>query len=87
MPTHPPQPDPFTGRVQRVEEALGFTDHAVSQANAEILALNKRLDALSRRIDTLERRLEQATAVDEPGLAGGSLTDDQLRQNKPPHSA
>lgn len=87
MPTQPSEPDPLSGRIQRVEETLGFTDHAVSQANAEILALHKRVDALLRRIETLERRLEQAATIDEAGVTGFAPTDDQLRQNKPPHSA
>lgn len=74
-------------RIRGLEESLGFADHAVQQMSRELLAIHKRLDLFGRRIDAMERRLEQAAAIDEQGLAGGSPTNEQLKQNKPPHSA
>ncbi len=74
-------------RVRGLEESLGFADHAAQQMSGELLAVHKRIDVLARRIDAMERRLEQAAAIDEQGLAGGSPTNEQLKQNKPPHSA
>ncbi len=78
---------PIADRVLRLEESAAYADHASEQITAEMLAIHRRLDALTRRIDTLERRLADAAAIDDQHAAAGSPTNEQLKLNKPPHSA
>lgn len=74
-------------RLHHLEETVGFADHASGQITSEMLTFHKRLDALARRLDAMERRLEQATTIDESAASGSPPTTEQLKQNKPPHSA
>lgn len=74
-------------RVRSLEESSAFAEHATEQITAEMLGIHRRLDAMARRLDTLERRLAEAALAEEQGPSDGSPTNEQLRMNKPPHSA
>ncbi|MBX3361763.1 MAG: SlyX family protein [Phycisphaeraceae bacterium] len=78
------QPDP--SRLTRLEESLAYADRAAEEAGRQILDLYRRLDALSRRLEAIEKRLEEDTRQPEPGTPR-RITDEELRANKPPHSA
>lgn len=58
------------GRIQRLEEAVGFSEHTIEQLNEQVLALSARLEQLVRRLAATEARLakltEAAPPVDEP---------------------
>lgn len=57
-PMPPPRLDPRTeARLQRLEEAAGFADHAMDELNQSVLDLARRLDQALARLDALERRL------------------------------
>ncbi len=80
----PEQPD--ATRLTRLEESLAYADRAAEEAGRQILDLYRRLDAVTRRMEAIEKRLEADTRVPEPGTPR-SVTDEELRANKPPHSA
>ena len=54
-------------RARKLEEAQGFTEHAVEQLSAEIAELNRRLSQALSRLSRLEERLERLAA----GEGGG----------------
>lgn len=85
MPEHPEHPDP--SRLTRLEESLAYTDRAAEEAGRQVMDLYRRLDLLARRVEALEKRLEAATLADAPETAPRTVTDDELRQHRPPHSA
>lgn len=86
--SQPPIPSSLLDRIVRIEEVIGFADHTSTQITTEVLALSKRLDHVLRRLEALERRLEEA-AQSSDGTATSPVphTDDELRRQKPPHSA
>lgn len=47
----------LSGRVQRLEEALGFAEHTSEQLSQEIRELGSRLRDMQKRLDQLERRV------------------------------
>lgn len=57
----PPEDDPqhnrHEARLTRLEEAIGFTDHAQEQLAAEVRLLSNRLHEFGRRISEIESRL------------------------------
>lgn len=61
-------------RVQRLEEALGFSEHAADQMLDHLRALDRSVRELARRIDTLEHRMNQVPptkpASEGEGAAG-----------------
>lgn len=89
MPEHPPQQahQPDQSRLTRLEESLAYTDRAAEEAGRQVVDLYRRLDLLARRVEALEKRLEAVTHADSPEAASRTVTDDELRQNRPPHSA
>lgn len=56
---HNPQSTP-PDRLDRIEEALAFTDRTTEQLSEEIAALNKAMRDLTRRMAALEDRLGKA---------------------------
>jgi uncharacterized coiled-coil protein SlyX len=44
-------------RIQRLEEALGFTEHTVDELSDQVRALGTQMDACLRRLTALENRL------------------------------
>lgn len=52
-----PQLDELAGRLTRLEEAVGFAEHAGEQLSEEIRLLGGRLLDLARRLDALEARV------------------------------
>ena len=52
-------PDPLTIRLQRLEEAQGFSERTIEQLSAEIARLGRHLAEAQARIKRLEARLEQ----------------------------
>lgn len=46
-------------QVRKLQEAQGFTEHAVEQLSAEIAELNRRLGQALTRLARLEQRLER----------------------------
>jgi uncharacterized coiled-coil protein SlyX len=58
-------------RARKIEEAQGFTDHAVEQLSAEIAELNRRLAQALTRLARVEARLDRpAPGENEPGEQG-----------------
>lgn len=56
------------GRVQRLEETVGFTEHAVEQMNQQMTAMLKQMEHLAKRLEAMERRLEVMTSGDGPDV-------------------
>lgn len=81
----PPGPDD-NARVTRLEEAVGFIDHASGQLGREVAAVNREVALLSRRLELLERRLlDVANGVGEappmtppPHSAGPDISREPL---------
>jgi uncharacterized coiled-coil protein SlyX len=67
-------------RLIRIEERLGFTDHAADQLSTELARAYTLIDRLSRRINDLERRI----GVVESGSIENAPNDPL---ELPPHSA
>jgi uncharacterized coiled-coil protein SlyX len=103
-----PEPSSFEdspelhARLIRLEEAVGFADHATQQMSGEMIALHKRLESMAKRIEMLEGRLKDVassiTAPDTdpartqtnpslPGEPDSGPSNEELIRNKPPHSA
>lgn len=59
-------------RLTRVEEAVGFTDHAVSELNAALIEAHRRIDLLEQQLRALRARVDAGGAT--PG-AGGDDAD------------
>jgi uncharacterized coiled-coil protein SlyX len=58
-------------RAKKIEEAQGFTEHAVEQLSAEIAELNRRLTQALTRLARVEARLERLASGD------GDATEEQ----------
>lgn len=89
MPEQPPQHAQHLdqSRLTRLEESLAYADRAAEEAGRQVVDIYRRLDLLARRIEALEKRLEAATHADSPEAAARPVTNEELRQNRPPHSA
>ncbi len=55
--------DQDPARVQRLEEAQGFTERAIEQLSEEIQSLNRRMAVMQAMLKSLETRL---TTMSEP---------------------
>lgn len=58
--------DPTERRLTRLEEAVGFTDHAVSELNAALIEAQKRIDLLEQMLRALRARVDAAAAPPNP---------------------
>jgi hypothetical protein len=76
-----------SSRLTRLEESLAYADRAAEEAGRQVVDLYRRLDLLARRVESLEMRLEAAAHADSPEAATRPLTNEELRQHRPPHSA
>lgn len=54
----PPDSD-LVPRIQRLEEAQGFAEHAADQMLDHLRALDRSVRELARRLDAFEHRLNQ----------------------------
>lgn len=52
-------------RLTRVEEHLGFTEHAAEQLSAEIATINRRVKEIADRLGRIEQRLAKTAEPDE----------------------
>lgn len=69
----PPDPD-LVARVQRLEEAHGFAEHAADQMLDSLRALDRGVRELARRLDAFEHRLNQLPPPNPEG-AGEDATN------------
>jgi len=65
--------DELVGRVQRLEEALGFAQHEHEQLSAEVASLGKRIMEMSRRLESLENQGRERDAAAKQ--TGGETED------------
>lgn len=80
-------PDPIDpSRLTRLEESLAFADRAAEEAGRQIVDLYRRLELLHRRIESLEKRFAETQIEQQPG-SPTRITDDELKSQRPPHSA
>lgn len=49
-------------RLKRLEEAIGFTEHAGAQLGLQVAEMNKRLYDAINRLELLERRINSLAA-------------------------
>ncbi len=54
-----PQDADLVTRIQRLEEAHGFAEHAADQMLDHLRALDRSVRELTRRLDAFEHRLNQ----------------------------
>lgn len=75
-----PQLARLAERLRRLEEAVGFAEHAGEQLSEEIRLLGGRLRDLTRRIDAMESRLggvaERVDQVEARTGGGGDAATD-----------
>jgi uncharacterized coiled-coil protein SlyX len=59
-------------RLQRLEEAIGFSDHSTAQVSDEVRELGRLVAAMAKRLERLESRLETMARDDaaDDGPAG-----------------
>jgi uncharacterized coiled-coil protein SlyX len=66
-------------RLARLEESIGFAEHALGQLSDEVRLLNQRLRDLGKKINSLEARLAaERQPKDVPGPddeSGGTAPD------------
>ena len=75
----PRAPDPLAQRLDRVEEAVAFSDHEQSSMRREVTELALAMDRLVRRLASLEARvseLGQPDPTDHPPTDREATTDD-----------
>lgn len=84
--SQPLHPD-LLSRLVRLEEAIGFADRAAEEAGVQAIDLYRRLDALTKRIEMVERRITEVATSPTAASPAGAPTDQELRDNRPPHSA
>ena len=80
------QPDNKDLRIEKLEEACGYTDRQVEVLSGEIAQLNKLVLGMSRRVMQLESRLselhdrvsEDPGHVPPPHSAGPDISKDPL---------
>jgi uncharacterized coiled-coil protein SlyX len=69
-------PQPGDGRIQRLEEALGFTEHTVDELSDQVRALGTQMDACLRRLTALENRLAaMQSGQGDPEPSGDEFPD------------
>lgn len=75
-PSAAPSVDPgIARRLQSLEEAVGFAEHAAERHAADVLELTRGVAALAARVAQLERRLAALLAPMEGDASGGGLGD------------
>lgn len=81
-PSSGPSATELAGRVQRLEEALGFAEHTNEQLSQEIRELGsrlrdtqKRLDLLERRVGSVDERIDKIGPMAAPGEGDQASSD------------
>ncbi len=67
--------DDAAKRIEKLEEALAFTDRDTDQLGEQIIEAFRQIDVLRARLDSIERRLtsvEEFDASDSDESDGGS---------------
>lgn len=67
-----PQAAALRGRIQHLEESLGYADRRTDQLHEELVELSGRLDQALRRLAKLEGRVEALAESPEPEPPAGS---------------
>ncbi len=80
-----PSVDPaIARRLQSLEEAVGFAEHAAERHAADVLELTRGMAALAARVAQLERSLAVLLAPMEGDASGDGLGDAAGSQSRGP---
>jgi len=63
-------------RLRRLEEALGFAEHAVEASGRELAVVSRQVHEVTQRLERLERRLDEALSrLPPPTSSAGAETE------------
>lgn len=75
-----PQDADLSTRIQRLEEAQGFAEHAADQMLDHLRALDRSVRELTRRLDAFEHRLNQIPPPKPDASEGAPMGRDSGEQ-------